>query len=234
MLKPDLFLLHYAGGNVYSYNFITPYLKERFNIIPIELPGRGRRIREKLLFDKDLAVNDMLNQILNNLNSKPFLIYGHSMGASLGLYVINELEKRKLFPSYFVATGYPGPNMKNDRQRFDLPKEEFVSELKILGGIENEIIDNEQLFSFFEPILRADFEIVEKENSLSNDVKISTPIYACMGDKEKDCNQIRNWKLYTSNSFESRLFKGNHFFIYDHAEEIAKIIRQCSERIATY
>lgn len=234
MLKPDLFLLHYAGGNVYSYNFITPYLKERFNIIPIELPGRGKRIREKLLFDKDLAVNDVLNQILNNLNSKPFLIYGHSMGASLGLSVINELEKRGLFPLCFVATGNPGPNIKNDRQRFDLPKEEFISELKILGGIENEVIENEQLFSFFEPVLRADFEIVEKKSGLSNDLKISTPIYACMGDKEKYCNQIQNWEQYTSNSFKSRIFKGNHFFIYDHAEEIAKIIGECSLRGVAY
>ena len=94
MSKPDLFLLHYAGGNVYSFNFIKPYLNGQFNFIPIELPGRGKRMREDLLFNKDLAVKDVLNQILENLNSNPFLIYGHSMGASIGFSVINELEEK--------------------------------------------------------------------------------------------------------------------------------------------
>ena len=110
-----------------------------------------------------------------------------------------------------------------------MPKEEFISELKILGGAENEFLEDDELFSFFEPMIRADFEIVEKESDLDIGTKISTPIYACMGDEEKFCDQIQNWRKYTSSGFRSRLFKGNHFFIYNHAQEIAKIIKQCSE-----
>ena len=229
MLKPNLFLLHYAGGNVYSFNFITPFLKERFNIIPLELPGRGKRIRENLIYHKDLAVNDLLDQMLGKMDSNPFVIYGHSMGANLGFLITNELEKRKIFPLYLIVSGNPGPNIGNEKQRFDLPQKEFISELKILGGIEKEIIDDEEFFSFFEPVLRADFEIVEKEHRIGDDVKISTPIYAIMGDKEKHFTKIQNWKKYTSNSFECKLFEGNHFFIYDFAEEIANTIIHCSE-----
>lgn len=229
MIKPDLFLLHYAGGNIYSFNFIKPYLKRYYNLIPLELPGRGKRIREKLLFDEDLAVEDILNQMLNHLSDNPFLVWGHSMGAKLGFLVINELEKRKLAPLGFLATGNPGPNIKSGTQRYDLPKQEFISELKTLGGIGDEVIENEDLFNFFEPIIRADFEIVEKESSLSNNVKISTPIFACMGDEEEHCDKIENWQQYTTNRITSRLLKGNHFFIYDHVEEIVKLIRRCSK-----
>ncbi|UNY98301.1 alpha/beta fold hydrolase [Zhouia spongiae] len=234
MLKPDLILLHYAGGNVYSFNFIMPYLEKKFNIIPIELPGRGKRIKEKLLFDKNLAVRDVLNQILDNIGSNQFIIYGHSMGASLGFSVISELEKRKFYPLCFVASGNPGPNIKNDIQRYDLPKEKFISELKLLGGIENEIIENKQLFDFFEPILRADFEIVEKESDLNGEIKISTPIYALMGDKEKFCCSIQNWKNYTTSNFKYKLLSGNHFFIYDHPKEIAEFIKESYETQCMY
>jgi len=227
--KPNLFLLHYAGGNFYSYNFIKPYLNGQFNFIPIELPGRGKRMREKLLFDKDLAVADVLSQILKNMNSNPFLIFGHSMGAYLGFQVVEELEKRNLSPLCFIASGNPGPNIKNDKQRYDLPKDEFISELKILGGTENEILKDDELFEFFEPVIRADFEVVEKEIGNVIDSKISTPIFACMGDKEKFCDQIQNWRQHTTGSFRSKLFEGNHFFIHNHAQEIAKLIRQCAE-----
>jgi external thioesterase TEII len=47
MEKPQLFLLHFAGGSCYSFQFMLPYLKD-FNVLPIELPGRGRRIKESL------------------------------------------------------------------------------------------------------------------------------------------------------------------------------------------
>jgi len=227
--KPDLFLLHYAGGNYYSYNFLKPHLRDQFNFIPIELPGRGKRRSEELLFDKDSAVKDVLNQILKNMNSNPFLIYGHSMGALIGFSVVEELEKRNLFPLHFVTSGNPGPNIYSGKQRFALPKEEFISELKILGGMEPEIIENDELFSFFEPVIRADFEIVEKQNNQENNQKISTPIYACMGADEEFCSHIENWRQYTSGGFKSRLFKGDHFFILNHEQEIAEIIKECSE-----
>lgn len=227
MTKPDLFLLHFAGGNVYSFNFLKPHLEKDFNFISIELPGRGKRIKEKLLVDRELAVKDIVNQILTKLSSNIFIIYGHSMGASLGFLVINELNKLGKRPLCFIATGNPGPNIKISKARYNLPRNEFVSELKILGGIEDGILNNEDLFTFFEPILRADFEIVEKEKNMIKDITISTPIYACMGCDEKYANQIENWKYYTTNKFDSKLLAGDHFFINKFPYEIAQIIKEC-------
>ncbi len=52
MKKTQLFLLHFAGGNYYSFRFMFPQLNE-FEIIPVELPGRGKRMKENLLKDFD-------------------------------------------------------------------------------------------------------------------------------------------------------------------------------------
>ena len=51
-LKPQLFLLHFAGGNKYSFNFLKKYLESAFELVSIELPGRGDRMSEKLITDK--------------------------------------------------------------------------------------------------------------------------------------------------------------------------------------
>ena len=226
MQKPDLFLLHFAGGNMYSFNFMKSLLENDFNFIPLELPGRGKRIREDLLFDSTKAVDDIVTQILDKLSSNEFVIYGHSMGANLGFLVISKLEQLNKWPVCFVASGNPGPNIKSLTKRYQLPKNEFIKELKLLGGIDDEIIKNDELFNFFEPLLRADFEIVEKNDpNHFIDIKIYSPIYAYMGLDETYSNDIENWKNFTHKTFDYKLFDGNHFFIYNFPSEMAEIIK---------
>ena len=76
----QLFLLHFAGGSCYSFDFLKQHLDSRFEFIPLELPGRGRRTNENLLNNKEKAINDYLAQIKLIRNGEPYVIYGHSMG----------------------------------------------------------------------------------------------------------------------------------------------------------
>lgn len=230
MQQVDIFLLHFAGGNIYSYNFLKPHLPGMFNFIPVELPGRGNRLQEALIRDKDKAVQDLLSQILIRINSNPFILYGHSMGAYLGYFIVKALEELNKQPLCFIATGNPGPNIKKHKEKYDLPKEEFITELKSLGGTKNEVFESDELFNFFEPVLRADFEIVERGSHPPMDQKISTPIYAYMGTDEEHIDQLTNWRNYTTSYFESELFDGDHFFIYKHPYKISKVFRQCVQR----
>src|SRR5262249_8544650 len=110
MKRPQLFLLHFAGGNCYSFQFIMPLL-QRFEIIPLELPGRGRRMKESLLKDFDLAAQDIYHQLTGKLTSASFIIYGHSMGAYLALRVANMLEKAGKFPAFVIVSGNAGPGI---------------------------------------------------------------------------------------------------------------------------
>ena len=97
MLKPQLFIIHFAGGNGFSFDFMHTYLEE-FQIEAIELPGRGMRSNEMLIRDFETAANDIYRQVKNKLSSKYFLIYAHSMGALLALRGTKMLEQDKLNP----------------------------------------------------------------------------------------------------------------------------------------
>ena len=225
-LKPQLFLLHFAGGNKYSFNFLKKYLESAFELVSIELPGRGDRMSEKLITDKTIAVKDIYNELQKwIIKDVPFFIFGHSMGAVLGFGLIQLLEKNSIIPQCFVASGNSGPGLLPRNIRYNLDRENFMSELKKLGGIPNEAFENAELFDFFEPILRADFEIVEKETENSLD-KINCPIYCVMGDREKRVESISNWAKYTNLSFTSEVFEGNHFFINDNPEKLADFIKK--------
>lgn len=229
MKKNQIFLLHFAGGNQYSYQFLKPFLQE-YDVKCLELPGRGRRIEEKLLFDFDLAAEDLYNQIIESLTSPDFLIFGHSMGARLSLRIVKMLENSGKFPWGLYVSGNAGPGMGSKTKRYLLNQDEFLQELKNIGGVSTDFFENEDLFSFFEPILRADFEIAEKDLITEFQV-VKTPIYAMMGSDEPYADRIENWRNFTSSEFLYKILEGNHFFIHKHPGAIANFIKTSSIRL---
>jgi external thioesterase TEII len=228
MNKPKLFLLHFAGGNCYSFHFLVPLLNN-FEVIVPELPGRGRRSREPLLTDFNKAALDMCEQIRRTPLSPGFMIYGHSMGAFLALRITNLLSKENISPSCLVVSGNAGPGVEEDKKRYLLKHDELVPELKRLGGIPEEFYANKELMEFFLPILTADFEVAEK-NDIVNDPPVNIPIYAIMGREEEQYDRINNWRNYTTSSFGSEILEGAHFFINKHPERIARIINECYQQ----
>lgn len=232
MKKVQLFLLHFAGGNIYSFNAITSRLKGQ-EVIPLELPGHGRRIQERLLQDFDLAATDLFNQILTKLNDAPFIIYGHSMGAYLGLRVSNMLERVGRPAAYLIVSGNAGPGMepKRSSKRYLLRKEAFIEELRALGGVPEEVFQDPELFDFFEPILRADFQIAEM-NTLADEPPVAAPLYALMGSEEENVDRLVNWGRFTRSDFGFEILEGNHFFIHRHSSRMAEILKRCYEQLA--
>jgi len=224
MKLPQLFLLHFAGGSCYSYQFLIPFLYN-FEVITLELPGRGRRSNEPLLEIFEAAAADVYQQIKNKLNGNSFFIYGHSMGAFLSLRIANMLEHSGEFPSGLIVSGSAGPGIydPNLKARHLMNKLDFIRELKLLGGIPSIVFENREMFDFFEPILRADFKISEK-NGLDEEPAILTQIFALMGSEEKNVDNINNWARFTKGLFRFEILEGDHFFIHKHPSHIADII----------
>ncbi|PTX63151.1 surfactin synthase thioesterase subunit [Kordia periserrulae] len=230
--KVQLFLLHFAGGNAYSYEFLKPYLHDNVEFIPLELPGRGRRFNDNFIKSRAEAVHDYVSQINNKRNQAlPYIIFGHSMGASLGLSVAYEMQRLEDQPQLLVVSGNSGPGAPQIKgkpkkeKRYLMDDETFKNELRELGGIPEEVLENEELYTFFEPIMRSDFEILEKD-TLSNElnIKLLCPIYAMMGSDEDESVNIENWSRYSIAECSFELFKGNHFFIHKHPKQIINTI----------
>lgn len=232
--KVQLFLLHFAGGSRYSFDFLKEYLQYKVELIPLELPGRGRRFGENLIKDKEVAIQDYCQQIKALRSNQPYIIYGHSMGATLGISVANLMQKIGDAPEALIVSGNSGPGtLPIDKEGNAIPKKtrylmntiDFKNELVELGGAPEEVLNNKEIFDFFEPILRADFEVLEKETTYTEEgIVLNVPIYALMGTEEKTSNQITNWQRFTSEKTQYTILPGNHFFIHEHVGKLSKII----------
>ncbi|MEM0578412.1 thioesterase II family protein [Flavobacterium polysaccharolyticum] len=228
--KIQIFLLHFAGGSCYSFDFLKNEIQNDFECHALELPGRGKRNQESHLYKKADAIHDYVSQIksLRN-NNQPYIIYGHSMGATLGLSVTKKMEEHSDPPNILIVSGNPGPGASfNDKQRHALGDIEFKKELRSLGGVPEEILEDEDLYNYFSPIMRADFQILEKDKLSEVGLLIETPIFAVMGDQEETVTEIENWKLYTSGKFDYQVLSGNHFFIHSQVKALSKIIYECA------
>lgn len=230
MKKAQLFLLHFAGGSCYSFQFLMPMLRD-FDVIALELPGRGKRMAEPLVKNFDEAARDIYAQLLPKISAPVFLIYGHSMGAYLALRVANMLEKAGKTAAAVIVSGNAGPGVMDPKKRYLMETDELKEELKSIGGVPDEVLQDHELFSFFEPVLRSDFEVAEN-TGMENEPAISSPLFAMMGSTEDGAEDIANWANYTKSSFRHEILEGDHFFIHKHPKRMAAIIKECYEKAA--
>ncbi len=224
-MNTTLFCLPFAGGSSYAYNGFKECEKQGVTVVPIELPGRGKRINEHLLFTIDSMVTDIMNQISGDLSS-PYAIYGHSMGTLIGYLLTKEIIRRDLpQPRHLFFSGSAGPSFDDGAPaRHLLPQQDFIAELKKLGGIPEEIYSSPEMMLFFEPMLRADFQAVETyEHSQTPPFHI--PITCMIGLEEKiSLQDASSWEKETTSRVIVRQFPGNHFFIFDNEQIIMQLV----------
>jgi surfactin synthase thioesterase subunit len=225
MNRITLFCFPFAGGSDYSYKELNKFALPVFDVINISLPGRGKRSGEQLVTNIDVLIEDLFNQVIARING-PYLFYGHSMGALLAYLLSKEIIRRKLpAPVYLFFTGCAGPSAENhEAHYFQLPKLQFIEAIKEMEGIPPDVLADELLLDYLEPILRADFEITgtyRYENTLPFDI----PVAVMIGMKDLvSYDDALLWQLETTQLFEIKQLPGNHFFIFGHEMEIVKLM----------
>lgn len=223
----NLFCLPFAGGNKYSYRQYKSKAPSHLNLIPLEYPGRGARMKEALVSNIEDLVDDLYNQISDIVDKNNYAVYGHSMGGLLAyLLTVKLYENKRKPPLHLFITGTSGPSAPSRlaSKRHLLPKNEFIEEIRELDGMPDDILQNEELLDYLEPILRADFRISENYLHESRD-RLNLPLTVITGTEEDmEMEDILLWQKETTCVADFRQFPGNHFFIFQHSDEIIEII----------
>ncbi|SFJ79041.1 thioesterase II family protein [Myroides guanonis] len=234
-MKSKVIALPFAGGNKYSFNSIEKHVSKNVEWITLELPGRGSRFKESLLDKVDQIVEDLLAQIMSNIGDTNYIIYGHSMGTLIGYELTKKIIERKLqqpMSLFFTGRGAPGFNRFTNKKSI-LPTNAFWEEVSKIGGLPKEILECKELLDLYYPIMKSDFKAIEDYNYLPMDIPFTFPIHVLMGkdeigigDEKTSLAGMKGWQNETSESCTFELLEGDHFFIFRHAEAIAKRISQ--------
>jgi medium-chain acyl-[acyl-carrier-protein] hydrolase len=220
-----LFCFAYAGGNANIFRNWTSSLDPRIELNAIQLPGRAARFKEPLL-DSMQAILDALEQALTpEFDKGEFAFFGHSMGASIAFELARILQaKQKRLPKRVIVSGRRAPSLpiKEDRKSIhDLPKQEFIEQLKNLNGTPNELLEHEDLMELMEPILRSDFKVIETWKYQQSE-PLNTPlsIFSGFDDEHVSERSLAAWSKESKYACESVIFPGDHFYLKKYEIEL--------------
>ncbi len=229
MKRITMFCLPYAGGNKYSYRDYEKMAPPHVHVVPLEYPGRGSRIKEGFVLKMDVLVDRLYEDIKSRLDDD-YMIYGHSMGGVAAFFLARKIiAAGHKPPMHLFITGTMGPSAptRKIKKRHLLSKKEFIQEIKDLDGCPEEILQNEELLNYFEPILRADFQVSETYTYEPGPV-FNIPITVITGTAEDmEQEEILLWQKESSLPVDFRTMPGKHFFIFKFPLEIMEII--CSK-----
>ncbi|MFB7745349.1 thioesterase II family protein [Streptomyces sp. NPDC056132] len=229
-MKPQpLVLLHHAGGSAAYFEPLVKALPPDIRAVALDLPGRGRRWRETPVTTVDEAV-DSLTDALTSIEG-PFSIFGHSLGAYVGLALATRLEEtggRGQCTTLFASanSGPQGAALPFEGSPLSLTDEEiFEVTTQAGGGLSPQILGHPQLRRRTADLLRADFAISQSFLTKQRRTVTEADIVVCHGtDDIFTAQQIDQWRLNTTGLTEVQLFPGGHFYVEQNTAELVKTI----------
>ncbi|MFB1044714.1 thioesterase II family protein [Streptomyces chrestomyceticus] len=229
MTPHPLVLLHHAGGSAAYFDPLVKALPPEIAPLAVDLPGRGRRWRETPVTTIDEAVDSLLETV--SAIDGPFSVFGHSLGAYVGLALAARLEEtgaRSQCVTLFASanSGPRGAVLPFEGSPLTTTDEEiFEITAKSGGGLSQQVLDHPQLRRRTADLLRADFSVSQSFLSRQRRTVTEADIVVCYGtDDIFTAEQLDQWRLNTTASTETRLFPGGHFYIEQNVPGLVEII----------
>jgi medium-chain acyl-[acyl-carrier-protein] hydrolase len=227
-----LFCLPYAGGSVYTYTNWRRSLAGVAETYPLQLPGRGTRMLEPAFTSLPALLKSLESALLPHLD-RPFAIFGHSMGAMIAFELARVLEKSYSLRSQhlFFSGRLPPQLAQNSGPAYDLPTPQFISELRLLEGTPDEILNNQELMALVLPVLRADLQLVQTYQHVPGE-PLNSPITVLGGrqDSTTPASKLGTWAAMTRSSCSVRIFPGNHFFLNQFRSAVINVVSSTLSR----
>lgn len=220
-----MFCFPYAGGGMTIFRTWPRGFENFAEIYLAQLPGRDSRLREAPFTQLPRLVTEMVQTIGPYLD-KPFVFFGHSMGAILSFELARRLRQEKgVEPLHLFVSGRPAPQIRRrDPCSYDLPEPEFVSELLKLNGTPREVLENAELRQLVVPLLRADFSVCQTYQYVPEQ-PLNCPITVFGGLQDSISHEdLKGWQEQTSAAFKLSMFPGDHFFINTAQPSLLRLI----------
>jgi len=234
--KLRLFIFHHAGGGATYYMPLLEALSEDISVYIVQLPGREYRISDDMYDDLNHLLDDLTDVILPYLD-KPFVFWGHSMGAMISFEFTHRLnESYGMAPEHLFLSSMCAPHLTKKINGSNLSDEQLLSKVLDLGGTDTEIWKDHKLMALILPTLRKDIELCDRYNcSCTKVLDVPVTILGGHQDMAVPIRDLLEWDRYFNNMFHVCVMKGNHFYFKDNfpilSSTIMKMIKMDKKQL---
>jgi surfactin synthase thioesterase subunit len=211
--RPTLLCLPHAGGSAAWYASWRPPLRDCAEVVPVELPGRGTR-RGDSLGQSVPELLDAVRPTVHGHTDRPYVLYGHSLGALLAFELAHELAAAGRPPTLLVVSGRNGPSRASELPPVHhLPDAEFLRAIADFAGTPDEVLEDPSLMRLFLPQLRADMRAAETYE-YRHRAPLDVPLLVLEGrdDPLVSADGVRAWRVETTAACDVVWYAGGHFF----------------------
>jgi medium-chain acyl-[acyl-carrier-protein] hydrolase len=217
--RVKLFCFPCAGSGASMYYSWAELLGNHVELCAVQLPGREWRISDSLPDDMQ-ALADIVYAGIRDELQEPYALLGTSLGGLLAFEIARRARADGLpLPRHLFICACGAPQIPEPEPINHLPDDEFVAEIKELGGLQDEVAASPELTELCLPIIRADCVVYETYNYTEQpplDLPIS--VYGGVGDQSVSRERLDGWAVQTSQECKVHMLPGAHLFVNTSAD----------------
>ncbi|MGB5212138.1 MAG: SDR family NAD(P)-dependent oxidoreductase, partial [Anderseniella sp.] len=247
--KVRLFCFPYAGGGLVSFRAWPKYLDDCVEVVAIEPPGRGTRIKETAVDDLETFVECLLCELPKWLD-RPCAFFGHCLGGLTMFATLCALpEMYASFIRHAYACGVRPPHLLGRRSAFEdnlaydmllhrdfdmnvpphaQPDEVFADIIRHFDTpAADKMLEIPRLRELLLPTVRAEFGMACNYEYQPVE-PFSFPVSSFVGDVDPwvSADDSAGWGEFTLGGFVNHVREGSHFLMADDREFILETINK--------
>ncbi|WP_434599539.1 thioesterase II family protein [Streptomyces sp. A5-4] len=207
--------LPHAGSGAFQFRPWQELLGPDVALLAVQLPGRENRWREEPATTMAEVLDELTPALAARLD-RPYLVFGHSMGALVGYELARALGRAHgRWPSGFVASAARAPDTQGDPSRAaELTDQQLVAELVADGAVPAAVATNDRLAAAIARPLRGDITICDSYTPPVADSLLPCPISAWRGQEDTGVTEdhVHGWSKCSTGTSTVRTFAGDHFY----------------------
>ena len=237
MSKLTIFCFTYAGGTSDFFKVIEGALEPEIELVKLEYPGHGKRGKERLCETFEEVSEDLypiIRDYLHDHDATEYALMGYSMGSIASFAMLQKIEEKNELPSpkhVFMAAHEP----LTKREMLDIPSDnidEYVKKRTIeFGTVDEKLINNQVFWRMYLPLYKADYLMIARFRFEEQKYATMVPATVFYSEDDTKYKDMLLWKNYYIGNIEFERYKGFHFFINDHYDEMASVIKKRLEFI---
>lgn len=223
-----IFAFPYSGAGSLAYHkWAQAYRDSATDFLSVQLPGRENRFNEPPPDDLPKLVSTLAKAI-SPLLDKPYVFFGHSLGALLAFELCRELRRQgQPLPVHLIVSAFRSPEHPNpNRELHRLSDPDLISAIGAYGGTPPQVLANKELMGLLLPMLRADFKLHETYR-YQDDSPLPCPLTALTGTTDPFVTHahMQNWQQQTTARFQHLPLTGGHFFLNIQHDTINQLLK---------
>lgn len=216
----------YAGGGTQIFRAWQDLVPAGVGVTGVRLPGREQRFPERPYDSWPQALAALTDGLAERIGQGPYAFFGHSLGARLAYELAHRFAGLGLpGPEFLVLSACRAPGVDPlwpPMHMMDRPA--LRERLRVMNGVPEEVLANDQLMDLMEPMLRADLCLAETWEPSGG--RVAAPILALCGESDDidPYDAMVGWREHTTGGFSMRSFPAGHFFLQERVEDVVTAI----------